>query len=98
MHQVLQCVPVLQWLDATQFNFWVREALETLRRSGEPAFMTILRLCAMGTVVLEQEMRGLGDKVRKRLVRLSNGRCRCKYSIKDFRNRIDSTGVRLGYF
>lgn len=90
---MLQCVPVLQQLDASRFNcnVWVQEAaLETLRRSGEPAFMTIPRLCAMGTGVLEQETRALGDKARKRLVRLSNGRCRYKYSIKDFRNRIDS--------
>ena len=96
IHQALECVPVLQRLDASLFNcnIWVREALETLRRSGEPAFMSIPRLCAMGTGVLEQEMRGLADKARKRLVCLSPGRYRYKYSMKDFRNRIDS--VRLG--
>lgn len=83
-------------MDGTRFNcnVWVREALETLRRSGEPPFMTIPRLCAMVTGVLEQEMRGVGDKARERPVRLSNGRCQYKCSVKDFRHRIDS--VRLG--
>lgn len=92
IHQVLECVAALQRLDARRFNcnIWVREALETLRRSGEPTVMIIPRLCAMGTVVLKQEIRGLGDKTRRRLVRLSNGKCRYKCSIKDFINRIDS--------
>lgn len=59
---MLECVPVLQRLDATRFscNIWVREVL-TLRGSGKPEFMTIPQLCTMGNGILEQEMSRRSD-------------------------------------